>query len=208
MKLSSLFGTVVFAAVMACSNDGGGTTPPVTQVLATIAPASATVNLNAGQQSTISMTARDASNAVIASASGYIYTSSAPTIAQVSTSGTITGLAAGNATITVSLTLNGVSKTATVAATVGGTLPTVATVVAGAASNDFTPALLVIARTGTVTYTFGARTHNVEFGGTAGAPANIGNTSAVNVARTFANAGTFAYTCTLHAGMNGSVFVP
>jgi plastocyanin len=94
--------------------------------------------------------------------------------------------------------------------TVTGALPTTATVVAGAASNDFTPPFLVIARGGTVSWTFTGRNHNVTFAGTTGAPANIPTTSnsPTPVPRTFATAGTFDYNCTLHAGMTGTVVVP
>jgi plastocyanin len=189
-------------------DDDGGTNPNPTQVLGSIVPSVTTLSINAGQSSTISVTARDANGATIAGASGYTYTSSAPAIAAVSTSGSVTGLSAGSATITVSLILNGVTKTATVAVTVAGSLPTTVTVIAGANSNDFTPAFVAIARAGTVTWTFGARVHNVEFGNTGGAPANVPNTSNASVSRTFNAAGTFAYTCTLHANQNGTVLVP
>ncbi len=199
------------AGVLACGgggDDGGVVTPPPTSVLESIVPSVTTLALNAGQRQTITVTARDQANATISGASGYTFTSSAPAIAVVSTAGIVTGLAAGTATINISLTLNGVTKTATVATTVTGALPTTATVVAGTAANDFTPNFVALARGGTVTWQFGTVTHNVEFGSTAGAPAGIGNTTNANVARTFANAGNFAYTCTLHANQNGAVLVP
>jgi plastocyanin len=82
------------------------------------------------------------------------------------------------------------------------------TVVAGAASNDFTPANVALARGGTVTWTFGALIHNVDFEGKAGAPTNVPNTANASIARTFANAGSFGYVCTLHGGMNGTILVP
>ena len=58
-----------------------------------------------------------------------------------------------------------------------------------------------------MTWSFGARAHNVIFGSAAGAPANIDVTSNAQVARTFATAGTFGYDCSLHAGMVGTVIV-
>jgi plastocyanin len=88
----------------------------------------------------------------------------------------------------------------------GGTPVAAATVQAGATTNDFTPARVDLTRNGTVTWTFGALTHNVTFG-SSGAPANIGDTSGQTVSRTFPNAGTFNYACTLHAGMSGTVVV-
>ncbi len=82
-----------------------------------------------------------------------------------------------------------------------------ASVVAGTNSNDFAPASVEVVRGAVVTWSFGARAHNVIFGSATGAPANIDVTSNAQVARTFNTAGTFGYDCTLHAGMTGSVVV-
>ena len=210
--MKALRGTaaVAFAAIVAAcggGGDSGPTQPPVTATLGSIVPSSTTLNLAAGQQQTISVTAFDTNNQPISGATGFVFTSSAPAVVGLSSGGRVIGLTAGTATITVTLTLNGVSKSATVAVTVTGSLPAAATVSAGAA-NDFSPPTVAIARGGTVTWTFGAVIHNVEFGNTPGAPAGIGNSSNTSVARSFATAGTFSYTCTLHANMNGTVIVP
>ena len=85
--------------------------------------------------------------------------------------------------------------------------PSAATVEAGGSSNTFTPAQVTVARGGTVTWTFGARVHNVTFAAATGAPQNVPNSSNVQVARTFPTAGSFPYDCTLHNGMTGSVVV-
>lgn len=82
-----------------------------------------------------------------------------------------------------------------------------ASVVAGDNSNIFTPASVEVARGAVVTWTFGARPHNVIFNSTAGAPANVEVTSNAQVARTFNTVGSFAYDCTLHSGMTGTVVV-
>lgn len=197
---------VILAACGGGGDDGGTNPPPPAVTLGSIVPSVTTLNLGAGQTSTISATARDANNAAI-SASGYTFTSSNNAIAVVSTGGQVIGLGAGTATITVSLTLNGVTKTATVAVTVTGALPATVTVVAGANSDDFTPALAAVARNGSVTWTFGARQHNVQFS-SSGAPAGIGNSANTSVSRTFPTGGVFAYTCTLHANQNGTIAVP
>jgi plastocyanin len=73
-------------------------------------------------------------------------------------------------------------------------------------SSTFNPAQVTIAQNGTVTWAFAGLTHNVTFSA-ANSPANIPDQSNTSVSRTFANLGTFAYTCTLHPGMNGSVTV-
>lgn len=76
----------------------------------------------------------------------------------------------------------------------------------GVGNNFFSPADIQVAAGTTVTWTWGsdAITHNVTFGdGT-----SSGNKSAgASYSRTFATAGTFTYSCTLHGGMNGSVLV-
>lgn len=74
-------------------------------------------------------------------------------------------------------------------------------------ANTFNPGTLTVSKGTTVTFTFKGTAHNVTFGNTTGAPANIPNSSNTSVARTFATAGTFGYDCTLHAGMRGSVVV-
>jgi plastocyanin len=189
-------------------DDGGGIVNPPGTTLGSIVPAVTTITLTAGQRQTITMQALDSNNQPIAGASGYAFSSGTPAIAVVSTAGQVTGLTAGTATITVSLTLGGVTKSATVAVQVTGALPTTATVAAGANSDDFTPNFVAIARGGTVTWTFGERVHTVEFATTTGAPGNIGPSSNTTVARTFGTGGTFGYICTLHANQTGTVIVP
>lgn len=82
-----------------------------------------------------------------------------------------------------------------------------ASVTASATANTFSPSTVTIARGGTVTWTFGARPHNVTFGTTTGAPASVPTTTNAQVARQFPTAGSFAYDCTLHDGMSGTVVV-
>src|SRR5688500_1808281 len=60
-----------------------------------------------------------------------------------------------------------------------------AAVTASASANTFAPSTVTIARGGTVTWTFGARPHNVTFGSTAGAPASVPTTTNAAVARQF-----------------------
>ena len=74
-------------------------------------------------------------------------------------------------------------------------------------SNVFSPSTLTVSRGTTVTFTFQATQHNVNFASVAGAPANISNTANSGVQRVFATAGTFGYDCTIHPGMSGTVIV-
>jgi plastocyanin len=85
--------------------------------------------------------------------------------------------------------------------------PTTGAVTAGSTANTFTPQILNVLQGGTVTWTFGTRTHNVTFVPAAGAPQNIPNTANNQLSRTFTTPGTYAYACTLHAGMVGTVNV-
>jgi plastocyanin len=91
----------------------------------------------------------------------------------------------------------------------GGSTPTTpaANEVIAGNGTSFNPATLTVTKGTTVNFTFQATTHNVTFGATTGAPASISNTTNQTVGRTFSTAGTFAYQCTLHGGMTGTVIV-
>jgi plastocyanin len=210
-RLLLALATVCLATMAACGGggDGGGgtTNPPPPATLDNIVVSPTTVSVSAGSTQAITASGRSAAGATVSGVS-FTFSTSNAAIATVSQAGLVLGISAGTATITVTGTSGSVSKTATVNVSVTGSLPTQVTVVAGAASNDFTPQNVALARGGTVTWTFGALTHNVDFQGAAGAPANIPNTSNASVSRIFGAAGTFAYICTLHSGQNGSVFVP
>src|SRR5215208_894891 len=72
----------------------------------------------------------------------------------------------------------------------------------------FSPASLAVTAGETVTFAFGSVGHNVFFDPQADAPDNISGTNAnVSVARAFAKAGTYRYTCHIHPSMSGTVVV-
>ncbi len=80
--------------------------------------------------------------------------------------------------------------------------------VAATPSLTFTPGTLPVNAGETVTFAFGSVPHNVFFTQQAGAPADIaGNNANVSIARTFATAGTYGYTCHIHPSMQGTVVV-
>jgi len=80
--------------------------------------------------------------------------------------------------------------------------------VAATPSLTFDPATLTVNVGETVTFAFGSVPHNVFFTQQAGAPADIaGNNTNVSIPRTFATAGTYAYTCHIHPSMHATVVV-
>ncbi len=181
-------------------------TVDVAQRFSALTVTPATASLAIGATSTLTATARDARSVTIPGATGTTYSSSDRTKAIVDAAGIVTAIAPGTATITGSLTRDGVTATAASAITVTAPSSTVAVAeVTGTGGNVFAPTSVTVAVGGIVNYTF-AGNHNVTFS-TAGAPANVPTASSGTFARTFPTAGTYQYTCTIHAGMNGSVLV-
>ena len=86
--------------------------------------------------------------------------------------------------------------------------PPAGNTVAATPSLAFTPATLTVNVGDVVTFAFGSVAHNVFFTQQAGAPTDIGGSNAnVSVTRTFATAGTYAYTCHIHPSMQATVVV-
>lgn len=78
----------------------------------------------------------------------------------------------------------------------------------GAASSSFAPSAVSVARNGRVTWSNATGVaHNVTFDATSGAPADVADFATGSQARTFATPGTFAFRCTNHEGMAGTVTV-
>lgn len=195
----------VFASVLllvGCGTDDPVTPPAPALTTVTMTPATASITVGATTQLTAVVLNQTGAPFVGASVS---YTSGTPATASVNAAGLVTGVAPGTSIITATATAGAVTRTATATITVTG--PTTATVVSGAAANTFTPGDQTIAIGGTVTWTFGARPHNVIFNAVTGAPANVPTTTNASVSRTFPTAGTFPYLCNLHAGMSGTISV-
>lgn len=208
MKVHRLLVAATVLSFAACGDDDPGTGPgPMTQTLASVRLTTATFAVDAGDMVTLVPEALDANGAVIAGVTGYTFSSSAPTIVEARSGAEFLAISAGDAELTVSLTRDGVTADAMADVTVTGMLPTTATVVAADNANTFTPQTVVVALNADVTYSFGARVHNVTYGSTAGAPTNVPDTNDANIDRTFTTAGDFSYDCTIHAGMTGEVIV-
>jgi uncharacterized protein YjdB len=166
----------------------------------TIGPATLSLTVGAtGQLDATVTVGNNASQAVVWSTSN----AAAATVDQ---TGKVTAVAAGSATIRATAQADATKFAESVVTVTAPQFPTQANVTAGADS-QFNPGQVDIASGGTVTWSFGALTHNVNFGGATGAPNNIGSSTNTTVSRTFNAVGTFDYECTLHAGMEGTVVV-
>ena len=184
-------------------DDGDGGTGPAVFTTLSVTPASVALVLTGGTQPTqqLNPVAKDQNGAAIGGLTA-TYQSANTGVATVSNAGVVTGVAVGNTQVTVTGQVGTVTKTQTVNVTV--TIPGATATVDATAGNQFNPETVAITRNGTVTWTFQAL-HNVTFG--AGAPGNITDRSSGSASITFPTAGTFNYSCTIHAGMTGKVVV-
>jgi plastocyanin len=203
MRVARLWLLAGAAVIGGCGGDGGGGGPTGNTVFTSvsIAPANPTVIVGLTRQ--LTPTAKDQTGANMSGAT-FTYVSSDQSKATVSNAGLVTGVAVGTSRITVTGTIGGVSKTATVDVAVTDAGPS-ATVVA-TASSTFDPDEVAITQGGTVTWNFNLL-HNVTFSTATGAPANITDRGTGSESRQFNTAGTFNYRCTIHSGMDGVVVV-
>lgn len=206
MRVLGAASAAVVIAGCGGGSSGGGTPPP---------PAVASVAVTATTQSTtpcgqVSLTAqpRDAQGNSLARAVTWDPPGNPSVISLSSTSGVSNeaiGVGVGTSTVTArSETAASTPLTLTVSAS--GQASATADVSATAPAS-FAPTCVVVAVGGTVTWTFGATTHNVIFGTNKPTGGDIGERTSTTEQRTFPAAGNFPYQCTLHAGMNGRVIV-
>lgn len=199
---------VVFAFT-GCGGGGGDGTGNEDPVFTSLSVNPTTLTVAVGETTApIVVTPRDQDGRAMTGVQAATFSSSNQARATVSASGAVTGVSAGTARITASISHAGTTRTGGTDVTVtsaGG--PPAAASVAATINRTFNPDSVRIAQGGTVTWNFASLDHNVVFDDVNGRPANIGTTANAAVARTFGTAGTFEYQCTLHAGMNGKVVV-
>jgi plastocyanin len=193
-------GTIAVILVIPACGGAGSTVPqigPVTTV--SITDPSSAVALGGTMQ--LAASATDANGNVVTGLTA-AWTTSNPAVATVNGNGLVSGVSVGAATITA--TISGIAGSTGVSVAPAGATAAVQ----ANTSQHFVPAQVDITAGGTVTWQFSTLTHNVTFSGSAvGTPANIPDTFSANVSRSFTTAGTFAYQCTIHAGMTGTVVV-
>lgn len=204
--MHNVWKSIPFVAIALAACGGGNGTPPPQPVLDRLVVSPTTLNLVDGDTARLTATPLDQNGAAMP---GFQATFSVTgTAASVTPQGRVTALEQGTATVTASLTVSGVTKTAP--ATVNVTaLQTSRTVTASATGATFNPDTVKIATGGTVTWSFPGIAHNVIWDGAAPPLGNIGTRSNGDTEdRTFPNAGPYAYHCSIHgAGMNGRVIV-
>lgn len=195
---------------------GGGAAPsepdpvPTTPVLTTmfVDPSVTVYSTAPGNAFALTVTLKDQYNAAYTGATSKSFSSDNAAVATVSGDGTITGVSLGIAQVTVTVQAGSVTRTGTTFVTVQEP-PAEASVVTHEVR--FEPVAVHLMRGGTVTWLIGRPgiliSHNVIFT-TAGAPADIPvHAGGELVSRQFPTPGSFAYECTLHAGMTGAVHV-
>lgn len=179
----------------------------VAQRVGSVALTGAPTSLVPGSTAQLAAEARDARQRAAAGVSGFSFASSDPGVAVVGSSGLVTAIAPGNATLSGVVTVGGAAVNGSVPLVVSfATANSSGAAVSATDGNEFTPSTVTIAPGGTVTWSFATVLHNVNFSG-GGAPDAIPNSANTSVARAFPTAGSFAYSCSLHAGMNGAVVV-
>jgi len=205
IRRSFLFGA--FGALMAgCGGGGGNLSEPADPVLTSLSlTASPTVLFTRAPGNTSSLTARalDQSGNAMSGLGLPEYSSDNPDVATVDPVGTVTAVAEGSTTLRATLTAGGITRSASVniSVTEGERSATV-----NAPAFAFDPRSVDLARGGTVTWVTATVPHNVTFS-TTGAPQNISAWSGGSQSRQFTESGTFEYSCTLHAGMAGTIVV-
>lgn len=196
------------AIISATSGAVSGTVQvDVTQRFTQLVVSAGNTTLAIGATTALTASARDARGNPIAGVSGATFTAGDRSKGLVDAAGLVTAIAPGAAPFTASLTRDGVTASGNVSVTI--TAPAAGVSAATVQATDasiFTPPAATVLEGGTITWSFGTLPHNVTFQA-AGAPTNIGVTSSASASRVFGAVGTYPYTCTLHAGMNGTVTV-
>lgn len=204
------------AAITATLATGGVTRTAIASV--TVTPRAATFTtltliggtVAVGATLPLAATALDQNGQSMAGLPAPSFATSDASRATVSPAGVVTGVAAGSATITASLTANGVTRNAIATVTVtAGTQGGNSATVRGL-EHAFSPASVTIAPGGTVTWIMVEDEHDVTWTGAAPPQGNIPKTDrGVSTTRTFPAAGTYTYRCARHENHNetGTVVV-
>ena len=235
MRSSTLIALAIMATLAGC---GGGGAAPVTGggpgetggALASFSISHPEGAVTVGDTMIMEVVAKDATGQPVTGGQPQ-FTSSDATVASVDGAGVVRGLKAGASTITGSLTVGGVTRTATYGiAVLAATTPpptsppptnppptnpppanppppppaTPSTATVQGVEDAFSPSAVTIAAGGMVTWTMVDEEHDVTWTGAAPPGGNTGRIDDDEpVSRTFPNPGTYAYTCDRHDGEHG-----
>jgi plastocyanin len=241
MRSSTLIALTVTTILAAC---GGGGAAPVTGggpggtdgALASFSISHPEGAVTVGDTMIMEVAARDVTGQPLTGGQPQ-FTSSDVTVATVDAAGSVRGLKAGTSTITASLTMGGVTKTATyVVAVLAPATPPPATpppatpppatpppatpppatpppatpsvATVQGVEDAFSPSAVTIAAGGTVTWTMVDEEHDVTWTGAAPPGGSTGRIDDDEaVSRTFPTPGTYAYTCQRHDGEHGGTVI-
>jgi plastocyanin len=196
---------IALALLTAAACSGGksptqsGGSPPVLATLGVSAPGN---TLAIGGTMQLSASPKDQNG--VTYQTGVSWGSGSLFVATITSGGLVTGVAGGQ---TYMYAHGGSLTDSTLITVVTGAYPSSAPVFM--LPSSYSPVQTDIALGGTVQFVFPSLGHNVFFNATpAGAPADIpGQVSNQTVSRTFNTKGTFAYNCTIHPGMTGTIVV-
>lgn len=178
----------------------GGGSGPFTSLA--ISPPSPTLTVGSTLQ--VAATPLDPSGLPLSGNPPASFTSSDPTRVTVSGTGQLSGVAPGTATITATLSWQGVTHSATATVTVDSTAGTVVTT----NLDEFEPDDVEITPGESVTWQFSGATHNVTFEDFIPEGGSIGDSPpGTSATRTFLIPGDYDYECTNHKGMDGRIRV-
>lgn len=178
-------------------------------VLSTVVVSAQDRTIQLGQTTQATVGGRDAVGSTVDLGTRTVTWSTSNTaIATITAAGVVTGVGVGTVELRASVADGGVPRTASVLITVNSIPGAPSTVEVFMPGLTFSPIEAIVRQGGTVRFIFPALVHNVIWDRRlAGAPTDIATTSNVTVTRTFPTVGVFAYTCTLHPGMDGTVVV-
>jgi plastocyanin len=199
---------VISALALAACGDGEdvpGPDPTFAGVALTPSPVPA---IDVGETVQLTATPVDEDGNALSGLPAATFESSDDAIATVSETGLVTGVTAGDATITATVTFEGVTRNASATLTVNPVEQPGGDNVVTTPNLTFSPATITIAPGEAVTWQISETTHNVTFAALEPTGGDIPNTApGTSVTRTFQSPGSYPYECTLHPGMNGTVIV-
>lgn len=202
MRTSRYVALIVLAA--GCGGGGAANlSAPTTPTFTSLSLSATTATIAVGGTYQLQAVPKDQFGAPVPTSRAPSFVSSDPAVATVDAAGLVTGVAFGNATVTVSATIDGVTHTAACQVTISSVGNAVST-----AGFALTPQTITIAVGDSVTWQFVEAPHNVTFNGLAPAAGDVPDQQpGSEVSRTFTAPGTYDYECTIHSGMQGSVVV-